>query len=82
MKITYNLGRGLGPILASLYIKIFVNYSYVTSNWGGVLTDFKVTIDFSKVGTLTTATDLNDGVEFQIKRYQLIQVNLLLVLAQ
>lgn len=58
MKITYNLGRGLGPILASLYIKIFVNYSYVTSNWGGVLTDFKVTIDFSKVGTLTTATDL------------------------
>lgn len=61
MKITYNLGRGLGPILASLYIKIFVNYSYVTSNWGGVLTDFKVTIDFSKVGTLTTATDLNDG---------------------
>ena len=61
MKITYNLGRGLGPILASLYIKIFVNYSYVTSNWRGVLTDFKVTIDFSKVGTLTTATDLNDG---------------------
>lgn len=61
MKITYNLGRGLGPILASLYIKIFVNYSYVTSNWGGMLTDFKVTIDFSKVGTLTTATDLNDG---------------------
>lgn len=61
MKITYNLGRGLGPILASLYIKIFVNYSYVTSNWGGVLTDFKVTIDFSKVGTLTTTTDLNDG---------------------
>lgn len=61
MKITYNLGRGLGPILASLYIKIFVNYSYVTSNWGGVLTGFKVTIDFSKVGTLTTATDLNDG---------------------
>lgn len=61
MKITYNLGRGLGPILASLYIKFFVNYSYVTSNWGGVLTDFKVTIDFSKVGTLTTATDLNDG---------------------
>lgn len=61
VKITYNLGRGLGPILASLYIKIFVNYSYVTSNWGGVLTDFKVTIDFSKVGTLTTATDLNDG---------------------
>lgn len=61
MKITYNLGIGLGPILASLYIKIFVNYSYVTSNWGGVLTDFKVTIDFSKVGTLTTATDLNDG---------------------
>lgn len=61
MKITYNLGTGLGPILASLYIKIFVNYSYVTSNWGGVLTDFKVTIDFSKVGTLTTATDLNDG---------------------
>lgn len=61
MKITYNLGRGLGPILASLYIKIFVNYSYVTSNLGGVLTDFKVTIDFSKVGTLTTATDLNDG---------------------
>lgn len=61
MKITYNLGRGLVPILASLYIKIFVNYSYVTSNWGGVLTDFKVTIDFSKVGTLTTATDLNDG---------------------
>lgn len=61
MKITYNFGRGLGPILASLYIKIFVNYSYVTSNWGGVLTDFKVTIDFSKVGTLTTATDLNDG---------------------
>ncbi len=61
MKITYNLGRGLGPILASLYIKIFVNYSYVTSNWGGVWTDFKVTIDFSKVGTLTTATDLNDG---------------------
>lgn len=61
MKITYNLGRGLGLILASLYIKIFVNYSYVTSNWGGVLTDFKVTIDFSKVGTLTTATDLNDG---------------------
>lgn len=61
MKITYNLGRGLGPILASLYIKIFVNYSYVTSNWGGVLTDFKVTIDFSKVSTLTTATDLNDG---------------------
>ena len=33
----------------------------MTSNWGGVLTDFKVTIDFSKVGTLTTATDLNDG---------------------
>lgn len=61
IKITYNLGRGLGPILASLYIKIFVNYSYVISNWGGVLTDFKVTIDFSKVGTLTTATDLNDG---------------------
>ncbi|WP_368331414.1 fimbrillin family protein [Phocaeicola massiliensis] len=61
MKITYNLGRGLGPILVSLYIKIFVNYSYVTSNWRGVLTDFKVTIDFSKVGTLTTATDLNDG---------------------
>lgn len=61
MKITYNLGKGLGPILASLYIKIFVNYSYVTSNWGGMLTDFKVTIDFSKVGTLTTATDLNDG---------------------
>ena len=61
MKITYNLGRGLEPILASLYIKIFVNYSYVTSNWGGMLTDFKVTIDFSKVGTLTTATDLNDG---------------------
>ena len=61
MKSTYNLGRGLGPILASLYIKIFVNYSYVTSNWGGVFTDFKVTIDFSKVGTLTTATDLNDG---------------------
>lgn len=61
MKITYNLGRGLGPILASLYIKIFVNYSYVTSDWGGVLTDFKVTIDFRKVGTLTTATDLNDG---------------------
>lgn len=61
MKITYNLGRGLGPILASLYIKILVNYSYVTSNWGGVFTDFKVTIDFSKVGTLTTATDLNDG---------------------
>ena len=61
MKITYNLGRGLGPILASLYIKIFVNYSYVTSNWGGLFTDFKVTIDFSKVGTLTTATDLNDG---------------------
>lgn len=61
MKITYNLGKGLGPILASLYIKIFVNYSYVTSNWGGVFTDFKVTIDFSKVGTLTTATDLNDG---------------------
>lgn len=61
MKITYNLGTGLGPILASLYIKIFVNYSYVTSNWGGVLTDFKVTIDFNKVGTLTTATDLNDG---------------------
>ena len=61
MKITYNLGRGLVPILASLYIKIFVNYLYVTSNWGGMLTDFKVTIDFSKVGTLTTATDLNDG---------------------
>lgn len=61
MKITYNLGRGLGPVLASLYIKIFVDYSYVTSNWGGVFTDFKVTIDFSKVGALTTATDLNDG---------------------
>ena len=60
MKITYNLGRGLGPILASLYIKIFVNYSYVTSNWGGVLTDFKVTIDFSKVGTLTKDFEQNE----------------------
>ncbi len=61
MKITYNLGKGLRPVLASLYIKLFVNYSYVSSNWGGVFTDFKVTIDFSKVGVLTTATDLNDG---------------------
>ncbi len=61
MKITYNLGKGLGAILASLYIKIFINYPYVTSNWGGLFTDFKVTIDFSKVGKLTTATDLNDG---------------------
>lgn len=61
MKITYNLGRGLGPVLASLYIKIFVNYSYVTSNYGGIWSDFTVTIDFSKVGALTTATDLSDG---------------------
>lgn len=61
MQITYNLGRGFGPVLASLYIKIFIDYPYVTSNWGGVFSDFKVKIDFSKVGTLTTATDLNDG---------------------
>ena len=61
MKITYNLGRGLRPVLVSLYIKIFVNHPYVTSNWGGVFTDFKVTIDFSKVGTLTTATDQSNG---------------------
>lgn len=75
MKITYNLGRGLGPILASLYIKIFVNYSYVTSNWGGMLTDFKVTIDFSKVGTLTTATDLNDGNKNTWKLYSFNGLN-------
>lgn len=61
MKITYNLGRGLGPVLASLYIRFFVSYSYVTVEGGGILRDFKVTIDFSKVGALTTATDLSDG---------------------
>ena len=61
MKITYNFGKGLRPVLVSLYIKIFVNHPYVTSNWGGVFTDFKVTIDFSEVGTLTTATDQNNG---------------------
>ena len=61
MKIKYNFGKGVSPVLASIYIKLFVNYPYVSSNWGGVFWDFTATIDFSKVGSLTTATDVNDG---------------------
>lgn len=60
-KITYNLGRGLNSVLASLYIKLFVNYPYVTSNWGGVFSDFKITIHLGKIGSLVTATDVNNG---------------------
>lgn len=61
LKITYNLGKGWVPLLAGIYLRWFTSYSYVSVTGGGIISDLKVTIDFSKVGTLTTATDLNDG---------------------
>lgn len=75
LKITYNLGKGLGAILAGIYLRWFTSYNYVSVDGVGLWRDLKVTIDFSKVGPLTTATDLNDGNQNTWELYTFNGVN-------
>lgn len=75
MTITYNLGRGLGALLAKLYLEWFARYKYVTTSGLGLLADVKVTIDFSKVGQPETATDLYNGIQNTWELYSFNGVN-------
>lgn len=75
MKITYNLGTGLGPVLAKIYLDYFAGYKYVTTEGVGIWKDMKVTIDFSKVGSITAATDPLNGKQNTWEIYSFNGVN-------
>lgn len=62
MKVTYNMGKGIGPVLVSLYLKLFDRRDYIIQEGYGIITDYKVTIDFSKVARLNTATSSDNGL--------------------
>ena len=61
MKITYSMPSGFWAGIYHVLFEIFGNHDYITSTgsaWGGT---WKVTVDFSKVPKLTTATSISDG---------------------
>ena len=62
MKITYsmNVSGLLGSIVRFLF-EIFGDHSYITSTGSAFSGSWKVTVDFSKVPKLTTATSPSDG---------------------
>ncbi len=65
MKITYVMPAGDITAIRQLLFAIFGNHTYVTSSgWSGWPTygDWKLTIDFSKVPKLETATNTTNGL--------------------
>ncbi len=62
MKITYSMPGGLGSAIIHVLFAIFGNHSYVIDEGYAVSGTWKVTVDFSKVPKLTTATSTSDGL--------------------
>ena len=63
MKITYSMPKGFWMGIWHALFTIFGNTKYVTQEgfaWAGT---WKVTVDFSKVPKLTTATSATDGIK-------------------
>ena len=63
MKITYDLGTGLSPLLVGIYMRWFAGYNYVSVSGSGIFSNLKVTIDFNKVPALTAGTDADNGLQ-------------------
>ena len=62
MKITYSMNvSGLLGSIVRLLFEIFGDHSYITSTGSAFSGSWKVTVDFSKVPKLTTATSPSDG---------------------
>ena len=62
MKITYSMTvSGLWGSIVRLLFEIFGDHSYITSTGSAFNGSWKVTVDFSKVPKLTTATSPSDG---------------------
>uniref|UniRef100_UPI003FF14132 fimbrillin family protein n=1 Tax=Candidatus Limisoma sp. TaxID=3076476 RepID=UPI003FF14132 len=62
MKITYSMKvSGLWGSIVRILFEIFGNHSYITSTGSAFNGSWKVTVDFSKVPKLTTATSPSDG---------------------
>ena len=62
MQITYSMGvSGLWGSIVRVLFEIFGDHSYITSTGVAFTGNWKVTIDFSKVPKLTTATSSSDG---------------------
>ena len=62
MKITYSMKvSGLWGSIVRILFEIFGDHSYITSTGSALKGSWKVTVDFSKVPKLTTATSPSDG---------------------
>lgn len=62
MKITYSMTvSGLWGSIVRILFEIFGDHSYITSTGSAFNGSWKVTVDFSKVPKLTTATSPSDG---------------------
>ena len=62
MKIVYSMPSGLLSGIYHVLFDIFGDHSYIESSGWAVMGTWKVTVDFSKVPVLTTATDELDGI--------------------
>ena len=62
MKITYSMKvSGFWGSIVRILFEIFGDHSYITSTGSALKGSWKVTVDFSKVPKLTTATSPSDG---------------------
>lgn len=61
MKIVYSMPSGLLSGFFHILFEIFGDHSYINSTGSALLGTWKVTVDFSKIPALTTATSPNDG---------------------
>ncbi len=61
MKITYSMPSGVRGLILHVLFLIFGNHQYIEDSGSAISGTWKVTVDFSKVPKLTTATSDTDG---------------------
>lgn len=62
MKVTYSMPNTITSAFIHVLFSIFGDHSYIEQSGLVITRNWKVTVDFSKVPTLTTANDENDGI--------------------
>ena len=62
MKIVYSMPSGVLSAIYHILFEIFGDHSYINSEGLALTGNWKVTVDFSKVPELTTATDASNGI--------------------